>query len=100
MGRPEDRRNPQGVCVCLWTGLQPTVVRLGFRGYEEPELARRSPAHVQLLWWCCACDGTRLPEARCAQMPPVRSGSEPRLCTVGESILNMCCSGKAKSPER
>jgi hypothetical protein len=42
---------------CRRTRLQPPVVRLGGRGYEKPQLARLSPAHVQLLRRCPACDG-------------------------------------------
>ena len=40
-------------------------------------------AHVQLLRWCPARDGAGLFEAGRAQVPSVRSGSEPRLRTAG-----------------
>ena len=36
----EDRGDPQGVCVCRWSRLQPTAVCMGGRGHEEPQLAR------------------------------------------------------------
>ena len=70
----------KGMGLCRRPRLQPAAVRLGSRGYEEPQLACSHRRMYRLLRWRAARDGPRLLEARRAQVPPVRSGPEPRLC--------------------
>jgi hypothetical protein len=74
--------------VFVGSGVQPTGVRLGGRGHEEPQLARRPPTDVQLLWRRAARDGAGLPEAGRTQVPSVRSAPEPRLCAARHPVLH------------
>ena len=86
--RDQERRDPQSVGLCRGPGLQPAALCLGGRGHEEPQLAWLSSTHVQLLRRRAARDGAGLLEAGRAQVPPVRSGSEPRLRTAGHGLLH------------
>ena len=79
--------------------LQPAAVRARGRGHAEPQLARLSSAHVRLLRRRHARARARLLEARRAQVPLVRSGSEPGVRRARCALLHRNRSSASRPSE-
>src|SRR5688572_12432101 len=69
-------------------GFQSTALCLGGGRHEKSQLARQSSAYVRLLRRRVARDRAGLLEAGRAEVPPLRSGSEPCLCAARRALLH------------